>query len=476
MLKNIIDLARKTIAAIVKLLTKDLRQKVCLLEDQVLFLQKRTLPLILDEEKDKSLVQPLMKTTVRNRGKLNVLQISTFDKLGGAAMVAWRLHNGLKNQQHQSTMMVKEKFSYDSAINRIEGSEKDRLFYEICRKEGWQYWNILSSFDIAQTEQFQTADIVHFHNLHGDYFNYFALPGLTKQKPALWTLHDMQALTGHCAQSMECNRWEKGCQSCPDLNAGPAIEKDTARSLFQQKQMLFAESDMEIAVPSRWLLDITAKSMLKEKRTHLTYNGVDVELFKPSLKEEARRALNIPEEKTVIITSAAGGLKNPYKGSDYIRSALKRCGQKNNLLLVSLGGANTVLEGIECIGTGHLFEEKDVARWYSASDIFLYPTLADNFPQVVIEAMSCGLPIVTFDTGGIPEQVEHLKSGYIARQKDEDDLYKGLALFIDEKVLRAKAGVYAREKVKRDFSSAGMVNSYIQLYKEIIERREKAHE
>lgn len=108
-------------------------------------------------------------------------------------------------------MLVGNKLTEDNKIISIRDWEKDAKYKEVCMREGLQYWNFLSAVDLHEKKEFKEADIIHFHNLHGDYFNYLSLPCLTRLKPSVWTLHDMQSFTGHCAFSYGCEKWKTGC-------------------------------------------------------------------------------------------------------------------------------------------------------------------------------------------------------------------------------------------------------------------------
>lgn len=172
------------------------------------------------------------------------------------------------------------------------------------------------------------------------------------------------------------------------------------------------------------------------------------------------------------MTSASGGSKNPQKGAEHLLEALSRIQNKEGIVFISLGEKNSVplMEGLHWINAGHIYNEKELAEWYSAADIFLYPSIADNCPLVVLEAMASALPVITFDTGGIPEMVRHIETGYVARLRDVDDFLKGMRLFINDGELRESAGSRARAAVEKSFTVEQMVNSYLNLYYEILER------
>lgn len=435
--------------------------------------RKRNEFLALLDSKKKNIESLNAHSPVRKGGPLNILQFNTFDNVGGAAVVAWRLHNIYNSEGHNSAMFVKNKQSRDKNVFVIESGKKDRRYWNLCRAEGWQFWNYLSTFDIPFSEQFRNSDMLHFHNLHGEYFNYLALPGLTRLKPSVWTLHDMQAITGHCAVTYDCERWKIGCGECYALDEYPGLEVQTSAMLLKKKKEIFSASEIDLVAPSRWLLDKVKQSILSDKDVHLIYNGVDPEVFRNYPREEMRKKFGIPEGKTVFITSAAGGILNPYKGGPILLEALKRLENKEDLVVVSIGNAEYIpkIKGIDWINTGHLFDEREIAQWYSAGDLLLYPSVADNCPLAVLEAMACGLPVVTFRTGGIPELVKHMETGYVAGYKDVEDLLCGVRLVVGDKEFRLRAGRRARAEVEKTFTLDKMARSYLNLYHDVIAKR-----
>lgn len=435
-------------------------------------MQRLQLPKVIAARKKRLLSKRPGNTCKKKGERLNIVQISTIDNYGGAALVAFRLHRTYNALGHNSVMLVGDKMSDDAKVMSIRDPE-DITFREMCNQEGLHYWNYLSSFDLPMKTEFEQADILHFHNIHGDYFTYQALQSLTRLKPALWTLHDMQSVTGHCAFALDCRKWETGCGECPRLEAYPALRKDMTAFLWRDKKDAYSGASMDIAVPSNWLRAIAGSSILSDKDIHLIYNGVDTALFRPRAKSDMRKKLGIEPGKTVLITSAAGGTRNSQKGGAYLLEALRNLRLKEDVVVVSIGEkeSNHDIPGIQWINTGHLFCEEDVAEWYSAADLFLYTSLADNCPLVILEAMASGLPIVTFATGGIPELVSHGETGYVAKYRDTADFIKGVELFLAEEGLRRAAGKSARQIAETRFSFDRMAADYLSHYYRVIEKR-----
>lgn len=386
----------------------------------------------------------------------NILQVNTALKEGGAAKVSYRLSECLQQRGFNVKNIVKKPMTL-----------KESLVYLSAHKKGWVEFANISSLGIGKMSAFLECDLVHLHNLHGNYFNPFVLPEITAFKPTVWTLHDMQALTGHCAHSFQCHRWQSGCGKCPDLNIYPAISRDETAFLWQTKQKIFELSPLVVVCPSEWLRKKVSQSILQHKEVHLIYNGVDTDIFKSQAQEQARERLKLPKDKKILLFSAAGGSDNPWKGGQYLRSAYEVLKNREDLLFLNIGGGQQQTNNLlNWWDIPYINDEKTMALYYAAADLLAYPSLADNCPLVVLEAMACGLPVVAFKTGGIPELISHGEDGYLAEYKNQQDFVGGLICFLENPELLNKAKHLAPLKISANFSLEKMTNSYINLYEQ----------
>ena len=331
----------------------------------------------------------------------------------------------------------------------------------------------MGPFRLPEEEPFQKADLLHLHNLHGGWFSPFALPLLSARKPTIWTLHDMHALTGHCAHSRDCERWREGCGRCPRLESAPPVFYDATDFVHADKKRLYEACRLTVAVPSRWLMQIAREGILGSQDIRLIYNGVDPRLFRPRDKRELRRELGVPEGATVLLFSAAGGKSNMWKGGmRYFSPLRKRLENEPGLFFISLGG------GRECRSCRerslpYVHSRETMAKYYALSDLFVYPSLADNCPLGVLESMACGTPVVSFRTGGIPELVEHGKTGYLAEYGSLDDLHNGVMRLLRRDNDRDGMGTAARRTVLERFTEEKMIAAYLRLYEELLSSRDR---
>lgn len=403
----------------------------------------------------------------------SILHINTLGDQGGAAKVAASLNMFLNRSGLHSEFLVDQIMEHSNAtILPKVTSTKQRILWSMQNNQGWLDFFHLSTLNIKEMPVFKDTDILHLHNLHGDYFSPFALPELTALKPTVWTLHDMQAITGHCAHSFDCERWLAGCGSCPNLNIYPAINKDTSTFLWETKKQIYAYSDLTIVCPSKWLKDKVDRSILGNKGARLIYNGIDNSVFKAMDKQQARKELNLPLGKKILLFTAHEGTSNYWKGGSFVDEAYQRLREKQDILFLNAGVTSAAKgQGGSWVDVPYIFDEYTLAKYYSAADLFIYPSLADNCPLVVLESLSCGTPVVAFRTGGIPELVEHMKMGYLAEYKNSSDFVHGIRTLLEDTELLSQMHIAAHAAVQQRFTLPQMIENYISLYEEILANR-----
>ena len=412
--------------------------------------------------------EPAGKT---GRGRLSIVHVNTHDFAGGAAKVAWRLAQAQRSAGHDSKILVGEKTT-NSAHSFSFPIEADRSLQIRCVREGGLYYEHQGSHRLIYNPLVRSADIVHLHNLHGGYFNPFSISALSHLKPTVWTLHDMQAITGHCAHSFDCQRWENGCGRCPYPGIYPDIRVDTSEQLCRDKRHIYDNSHLTIVTPSRWLKDKVERSVLGNHPVELIYNGVDTDVFKPYDKRRSREKFGVPADVLAIGAVAhSGALKNSWKGGNYSRSALNALRNKlNDFIFVNIGGESRTGDP-RIMNIPLITDESELAQAYSALDIFLYTPVADNCPLVVLEALSCGIPIVTFDTGGIPELVRDGVDGLVTAYTDVVAVTAALEKLAADPDMRTECGRSARLRATAEFDHRVIAARYQRLYESCLHKR-----
>ena len=219
-----------------------------------------------------------------------------------------------------------------------------------------------------------------------------------------------------------------------------------------------------------WLKEKLKGTILENKPTTLIYNGIDTDIFSPKNKDESREKLGLPKDKKIVLFISNNGVKTDFKGGGHFLKISKELLNDKSALFLCLGGnENESIDNIDFVKK--TADENTLALYFSAADILLYPSLADNFPLVILEAMSCGLPIVTFGTGGIKEVVTNKVNGYVAKYNVTEDLLVGVnyILNLNTKDLE-KISTESRDKIINHFSLNKMVNEYIELYKSLLKK------
>ena len=297
-------------------------------------------------------------------------------------------------------------------------------------------------------------DVIHLHNIHGYYINLEILFNYLKNsgKPVVWTLHDCWAFTGHCAyfDFAGCEKWKTGCYGCPLKKSYPSsILIDRSKKNYIQKRRLFTTlSNMTVVTPSQWLAGLVKKSYLGKYNIRVINNGIDTEVFKPTLGN-FRQKHNIGSKK--IILGVAGvwdrrkGLEDFYKLSSILEDSYQ-------IVLVGLNEKQISALPNNIIGISSTESASELAEIYTAADVFVNPTLEDNYPTVNLEAQACGTPVITYNTGGSPESVD----------------FKGVVSKSDVKAIADLVKQTKQLKVMFPPKKGEQYKKYISLYKELL--------
>jgi glycosyltransferase involved in cell wall biosynthesis len=394
----------------------------------------------------------------------NIYCINTEDNFGGASKVAYLLYQNSK-KEYKARLLVKNKYTDDKNIYQMD----DALYSALYQLKGRHSLSskVREKLSLKKGEKC----LFHFHNLHGDYFPLSCIPALTNTVSAIWTLHDMWAFTGHCVHSFKCERWIGNCYQCEHLDYHYPIEKDVCSARMEGRKEIYDRAKIIIAVPSQWLKNKVEKSLLKNKDIRLVYNGVDENIFKPRDKELVRKELSLPRNKRIVLYTANGGIESIYRCRSEWAEIFNKA--ENGVLFINIGTTDKVIKEetrgkAQIVNVPFIREESTMAKYYAASDVYLFPSLADNCPLSVLEAMSSGLAVVTFKTGGIPELVQHMKNGYIAEAGNITDLVNGLNNLIRNNEFRLAAGISARSRVLSNFTLNQMLAKYGEIYKEAL--------
>jgi glycosyltransferase involved in cell wall biosynthesis len=423
--------------------------------------------------------------------------LNSFAYYGGAAVACQRLKNALqKNEKIQVKLLSNEEESLKEneniySINKgfIQKYQKkfrflaERLsFWIYCKEKRNRFAFSPANFgkDISNNHLVKEADILHIHWIN---FGFLSLKNLKKliatKKAIIWTLHDMWAFTGGCHYAGNCKKYENHCNHCPFFK-NPS-DKDWSYLLFEKKKKIFENANIHWVGCSQWIINQAQKSGILSTQKHFYNipNPIDTEVFLP-LPSTQNQGKN-QENKPFYLLFGAMNIEDKRKGFDYLLRALKILKEKyadleSKLHLLIFGKSSpTLLQALPFRFTdlGIIKETNKMVKTYNQADVFVLPSLEDNLPNTVMESLACGVPVIAFKLGGIPEMLSDEKEGYLVENIEAENLaekiYKIIALkennFQDYQDLKDNA----RKKVIQNFSEEVIVKKYKELYKKTLE-------
>jgi glycosyltransferase involved in cell wall biosynthesis len=406
--------------------------------------------------------------------KIVQISFSDFGLAGGTSIALYRLHQGLKKIGVCSKILCHAKTLASADSARIPYSRVlEKLLHAVISRLGLNDIHAIRTFWLPQHKDYQEADIVNLHSIHSGYFNYLALPYLTRTKPTVWVLHDVWPFTGHCAASYDCDRWKTGCGKCPHPDTWPAVRRDGTVWEWKLKKWAYERSHLSIIVPSRWMEGFVRQGLLSHFPVYFIPHGVDLETYQPWPVGEVRKKLGIPQEKKVILISSVH-LTQKRKGGDLLVKTLQLlpASLKKDVVLLTMGRDGEAISKaaqMNSVHLGYIENEKQKAMAYAASDIFLFPTRWDNCPLGVLESMACGTPIITTNIGGVPELVREGLNGMVIPPESPEALAGAVIKVLEDDPLR----LYMREQRRRiaveEYSLDLQIARYVDLYKNILD-------
>lgn len=416
---------------------------------------------------------------------MRVLLINTSERTGGAAIAAGRLREALKKNGIKAKLLVRDKKTDEITVVRVDPSWLNigKFLWErfvIWVNNRFHRENLFAvdiantGIDITSLPEFQQADVIHLHWINQGFFSIKDIERILQSgKPVVWTMHDMWAFTGICHYAGECTNYRQECHSCPYLYGGGS-RKDLSYKVFHKKEKLYTEAPVTFVACSRWLEGVAEESaLLKNQIVTNIPNPINTNLFRPTNKKEVRSKCSLPQDKFLILFGSVK-IKEKRKGAKYLAEACKILVDKHPELKDKIGvvvfGQQseylTKLIPFEVFALDYISKDADIVNIYNAVDMFVIPSLEDNLPNTVMEAMACGVPCVGFNTGGIPEMIDHLHNGYVAEYKSSEDFANGMFWILSnpEYSLLSQEAV---RKVLTNYSERVIAKKYIDIYNKV---------
>ncbi len=413
--------------------------------------------------------------------------LNTDDFTGGAAIACKRLLKTLQaNSDVKPQMVVQTKKSTQNEIIALDGNwfERKTSFVRFVLERLW-FWPFERSkairfqFNvgrfgrkIANNQIIVNSDIVHLHWVNFGFLSVNSLKQLfDTNKPIVWTLHDMWAFTGGCHHSGTCQNYQISCGNCVQFLKNPS-DSDLSNQVWRHKKEAFEGANLTIVTCSDWLGQRAKQSSLfKNLRVETIPNPIDIELFSPIPKSEARTQLGLDPSKNYVLF-AAMRVSAVGKGFSYFKESLailEKQNLKNTELLIFGQSAGLESENLPFkINTlGYLDSPEKIVLAYAAASMFVIPSLEENLPNTIMESLACGTPVVGFEVGGIPEMIDHQQNGYLATYKSADSLAEGINWILQNTDYQ-KLCDNARQKVVNNYSESVVAKRYVALYESLI--------
>ncbi len=412
---------------------------------------------------------------------MRVLIINTSERIGGAAVAASRLLESLTNNGIKAKLLVSNKQTDQINVVKLPDSwlQVWRFVWEriVIWKANRFKKNNLFAVDIANTgtditslPEFQQADIIHLHWINQGMLSLNDIRKiLVSGKPVVWTMHDMWPCTGICHHARECTNYQQECHHCPFLYSNG--KKDLSTRTFRKKKKIYQLSPITFVTCSRWLENRAQSSALLTGHTVISIpNPINTNLFRPRNKQEARAKLQLPATGKLMLFGSVK-ITDKRKGIDYLIEscnllAERRPETKDELSVVVFGNNSHELDNLlpfKVYALDYVKDEHALPDIYNAVDLFVTPSLEENLPNTIMEAMACGVPCVGFQVGGIPEMIDHLHNGYVAEYKSAKDFANGIYWVLSEKEYPALREQACR-KVATNYSESAIAKRYTEVY------------
>lgn len=405
-------------------------------------------------------------------------------------MAATRLYSALSSAGANVNMLVEAPVSESTSINSLTQGRitrakalsrfiQERLYFlpfEKNKAVRYAFSPAFSGVNISSHPIIQQADIIHLHWVNQGFLSLKNLHQLfLLNKPVIWTMHDMWPFTGGCHYAGDCNHYLNQCGQCPFVK--PSHDKDLSFRIHQKKYAIWNKANMYPVSCSQWLGALAKQSsLLKNKVVNSIPNPIETDLFAPEDQLACRKELGLPLHKKLLLFGAAK-VTDPRKGATYFMEAIHLLNKKypelkDQVELVIFGKA-TQEELQKFPLTIHpmnfISSTQQMVKLYNAADAFVLPSLEDNLPNTVMEALSCGVPVVSFNVGGVPEMVKHHENGYLAAAKNSHELANGIfEILFHAQPEQLKEN--ARSFVLKNYSNRVIAEKYMHLYQEALNK------
>ena len=422
---------------------------------------------------------------------MKILQISTSDVTGGAAIACHRLTKGLRRAGEVCDMLVRFKTTSEDHIHSIWSDathdpwQQHFPLFDIVRdyyinNQRTEMSNTLfslsySGYDLSDLDLVRKADVINLHWVVDFQSPQTIAKIAALGKPIIWTLHDQWPFTGGCHYSAGCTKYRSDCSSCPQLS-GDVFNVTSA--LVKDKAYFFKNTPITIVTPSLWLSECARESaVFRTHRIETIPNSLDTDIFNPIEKETARKNLGLQAKGLILLFGSENG-NEKRKGFKELLSAIRTCmeskefsqmARDREIIVICFGQPARELEtsGIKVIPLGILQTDDQLRNAYCAADIFILPSLDDNLPNTMLESMSCGTPVISFNVGGMPDVIINDQTGLTVPANDTKALGNAIVSLCRDSKKRVFMSHNCRTKMVDHYSLEVQARNYLALYSDL---------
>ena len=436
---------------------------------------------------------------------MKVLSVNTNDAHGGAARAAMRIMQGVQQHGVKTQMLVKEKHTRDSAVVSLHQFLPENKLYRIADwvaqkiKNKYYQWlwrpyrktkeNVFMSDSrgtrLGGALQKLDYDVLHLHWINQ---RFIKLQDLPKDNPIIWTLHDSWPFCGVCHYFVDCEQYKTHCGDCPMLHSGK--EKDLSYRIFEEKMRAYQDLNLHIVTPSRWLGECAKKSALFGRfPVTVIPNCLETDVYRPLSEQEiderllvaveqnpvlhaVKRATGEKAAKPLLLYGAMNAATDRIKGFASFLSALQmldKHGYEANVVVFGASESDLPMqfEHIQVHFIGYVSDTELLVTLYNLADVMVVPSLTENLSCAIMESLSCATPVCCFAIGGNGDMVEHQVNGYLAKEKDAEDLANGIQWCVENNK-DGKLSADARKKVMENYTIERVGELYKRVYEGMI--------
>ena len=413
---------------------------------------------------------------------MKVLLVNTSENKGGAAVACGRILRALRNAGTDAAMMVRNPGDMSEAVVAVGSGLRKNWCFLRERASVWMangfdrhdlfYIDIANSgIDITSTREFREADVIHLHWINQGYISLRGLDRIMQSgKPVVWTMHDMWPYTGVCHHAGTCTGYTSDCRNCPVLpqrrSGGPAGK------VHAGKLKAMEHANVTFVGCSQWISRLCRTSSIAAGHNVVSIpNPIDTSVFRPLDKAAIRSRLGLPQDKKLVMFCSVR-TSDERKGMQYLQEAcsILKAGQRDDIEIMVLGGDSDNFRSTLSFpvhAMGYVEDSGAMAEFYNAADVFVTPSLQENLPNTIMEALACGVPCVGFDIGGVPEMIVHKSTGYVASYMSAADLAAGIGWVLNAREYPRLSG-NATAKVAAEYSEAVVAQQYISLFESLV--------